>query len=65
MIGSQESLQDSTNQTTLPKTMTQTTVKKQTTKEPYNPDKGVQELADKLISLMEKGCNPFRKVVSS
>ena len=41
--------------------MTQTTVKKQTTKEPYNPDKGVQELADTLISLMEKGCNPFRK----
>ena len=41
--------------------MTLTTVKKQTTKEPYNPDKGVQELADKLISLMEKGCNPFRK----
>ena len=41
--------------------MTQTTVKKQTTKEPYNPDKGVQELADTLISVMEKGCNPFRK----
>jgi len=41
--------------------MTQTTVKKQTNKEPYNPDKGVQELADTLISLMEKGCNPFRK----
>ena len=41
--------------------MTTTTVKKQTNKEPYNPDKGVQELADKLISLMEKGCNPFRK----
>ena len=41
--------------------MTQTTVKKQSKKEPYNPDKGVQELADTLISLMEKGCNPFRK----
>ena len=41
--------------------MTLTTVKKQSKKEPYNPDKGVQELADKLISLMEKGCNPFRK----
>ena len=33
--------------------MTQTTVKKQTTKEPYNPDKAVQELTDKLISIME------------
>ncbi len=41
--------------------MTLTTVKKQSNKEPYNPDKGVQELADTLISLMEKGCNPFRK----
>jgi len=41
--------------------MTTTTVKKQTTKQPYNPDKGVQELTDKLISIMEKGCNPFRK----
>jgi len=41
--------------------MTLTTVKKQSKKEPYNPDKGVQELADTLISLMEKGCNPFRK----
>ena len=41
--------------------MTLTTDKKQTTKEPFDPDKGVKELADTLISLMEKGCNPFRK----
>jgi len=41
--------------------MTLTPVKKQTKKEPYDPDKGVKELADTLISLMEKGCNPFRK----
>ena len=41
--------------------MTLTLVKKQTKKEPYDPDKGVKELADTLISLMEKGCNPFRK----
>jgi len=41
--------------------MTLTTVKKQTTKEPFDPDKGVKELADTLISVMEKGCNPFRK----
>ena len=41
--------------------MTLTPVKKQTKKEPYNPDKGIQELADKLISVMEKDINPFRR----
>ena len=40
--------------------MSQTTLKKQTTKEPYDPDKGIKELADTLISLMEKDINPFR-----
>ena len=41
--------------------MSQTTLKKQTTKEPYDPDKGIKELADTLISLMEKDINPFRR----